>query len=135
MWFRATPTRKSKIKSLRNRSKLFFFVSFLIAWAFAAASGPGFRSREYLLEHFAKHGEEFGHISAEQYLSLAQQLRDVPAGRDILRSERPGGYAKYDRRTNSFGAFDNSGIIRTFFKPNDGERYFIRQSRIRNRND
>lgn len=100
------------------------------------ASGPGFRSRSYQAEHFAKHGAEFGHISPEQYLGLAQQLRDAPAGRDILRSERPGGgFAKYDRGSNSFGAYDRDGTIRSFFKPNDGERYFVRQSQNRNRND
>jgi len=89
-----------------------------------------------LAEHFEKHGAEFGRISPEQYLALAQALRDAPAGHDILFSERPGGgYAKYDRKSNSFGAYDRDGTIRSFFKPNDGERYFIRQARIRNRND
>ncbi len=120
---------------MRNRSSfLFLTLFFLAAWALPA-SGLGFRTRASLSEHFDKHGQEFGHITAEQYLHLAQELRDAPVGHDILRSERPGGYAKYDRKTNSFGAYDLNGTIRTFFKPNDGERYFVRQARIRNRND
>jgi len=123
---------------LPNRSKFLsllalglFFLS-----ALPAAHGPGFRSRTQLEEHFAKHGAEFGQVSPEQYLSLAQALRDSTTGADVLLSERPGGgYAKYDRKSNSFGAYDRDGTIRSFFKPNDGERYFIRQARIRNRND
>jgi len=99
----------------------------------AVASGPGFRSPEHLREHYEKHGAEFGHVSAEQYLRLAQGLRDAPPGRDILISERPAGFAKYDRNSNFFGAYDRNGTVRTFFKPNDGERYFRRQARIRDR--
>ena len=30
--------------------------------------------------------------------------------------------------TGSFIAFNANGVIRTFFKPNDGERYYRRQS-------
>ncbi|MDQ6700895.1 MAG: hypothetical protein M3Z36_12015 [Acidobacteriota bacterium] len=122
---------------MRNRSRvLLFTLLFAFVWAVPAASGPGFRSRSYLEEHFQKHGAEFGQISVEQYLTLAQGLRDAPLGGDILRSDRSGGgYAKYDRISNSFGAYDQDGTIRSFFKPNDGERYFVRQARIRKGND
>lgn len=121
-----------------NRSRFLAFLAlglfFLVT--LPAAQGPGFRSRTQLEEHFAKHGAEFGQISRDQYLALAQVLRDSPQGRDTLLSERPGGgFAKYDRKSNSFGAYDRDGTIRSFFKPNDGERYFIRQARIRNRNE
>jgi len=109
----------------------------LLTWAIPpAAQGQGFRSPQQLAEHFEKHGAEFGRVSPEQYLHLAQALRDAPEGGDILLSRRPGGgYAKYDRKRSYFGAYDRDGTIRSFFKPNDGERYFIRQARIRNRND
>jgi pyocin large subunit-like protein len=96
----------------------------------APATGPGFRSPELLQEHYQKHGSEFGAISKSEYLRMAQQLRDTPAGNGILEHDRRDGViTKFDRRHGWFGAYDADGIIRTFFVPNDGERYFDRQAR------
>jgi pyocin large subunit-like protein len=94
------------------------------------ASGPGFRSRRQFDEHYQKHGREFGSISQQEYLRLAQELRDAPAGGPILEVVKPGGIVtRFDRRTSSFGAYNPDRTIRTFFIPNDGERYFHRQAR------
>jgi pyocin large subunit-like protein len=93
------------------------------------ASGPGFRTPALLDEHFAKHGAEFGSISKGEYLRLAQELRDAPVGGPILESRRPSGeFSKFDRRHGYFGAYNRNGTIRTFFIPNNGERYFRRQA-------
>ena len=93
------------------------------------AAGPGFRSRRQFNEHFAKHGREFGNISQEQYLLLAQELRDAPAGGPIQEIAKPDGViTRFDRRSGAFGAYNRDRTIRTFFKPNDGERYFRRQA-------
>jgi pyocin large subunit-like protein len=94
------------------------------------ASGPGFRSQERLDEHYEKHGREFGAISKAEYLRLAQELRDAPAGGPILEARRPNGeFSRFDRRRGYFGAYNRNGTIRTFFIPNNGERYFQRQAR------
>jgi pyocin large subunit-like protein len=93
------------------------------------ASGPGFRSRAQLDEHYAKHGAEFGAISKAQYLLLAQELRDTPPGGPVLEARRPNGeFSRFDRRHGYFGAYNPDGTIRTFFIPNNGERYFERQA-------
>ncbi|HKU97636.1 MAG TPA: hypothetical protein VJR58_20265 [Vineibacter sp.] len=92
--------------------------------------GPavGFASRNRLEEHYDKHGGEFGNISQQEYLRLAQALRDAPAGGSILESiRRDGVVTRFDRRSGAFIAFNPNGVIRTFFRPNDGERYFRRQ--------
>jgi|HubBroStandDraft_1064217.scaffolds.fasta_scaffold85979_2 hypothetical protein len=103
---------------------------FLLIALLLFAAGPGFRSREQLDEHYAKHGHEFGHISKLEYLRLAQELRDAPAGGPILEARRPDGqFSRFDRRKGYFGAYNPGGTIRTFFIPNDGERYFRRQAR------
>ena len=95
-------------------------------------AGPGFRSRGQLDEHYQKHGSEFGAISKDEYLSLAQALRDTPVGRDILEDRRRDGeFSRFDRRRGYFGAYNPDGTIRTFFIPNDGERYFRRQAKRR----
>lgn len=96
-------------------------------------SSVGFRTRDRLDEHFAKHGAEFGRIGKEQYLAMAQLLRDAEPGGDVLEIVRAddGVVSRFDKRTGAFLAYDRDGIIRTFFKPNDGEVYFRRQARRR----
>jgi pyocin large subunit-like protein len=107
-------------------------ISLLFFGLLLFASGPGFRSREQLNEHYAKHGAEFGAISKAEYLRLAQALRDAPPGGPILEVRRPNGeFSKFDRRHGYFGAYNRDGTIRTFFVPNAGERYFQRQAHRR----
>ena len=101
----------------------------LLATLLLLAGGPGFRSRKQFEEHFAKHGREFGNVTPDQYLHLAQELRDAPAGGPILEIAKPDGIVtRFDKRSGAFGAFNRDRTIRTFFKPNDGERYFKRQA-------
>jgi len=97
----------------------------------AAASGAsvGFANTQRLDEHYAKHGAEFGNISKQEYLRQAQELRDASVGGPILEVVRTDGVrTRFDRRTGAFLAFNANGVIRTYFRPNDGERYFRRQA-------
>ncbi len=101
-----------------------------------AVSSPhsklGFRSARLLDEHFLKHGREFGATSPEQYLQLAQALRDAPVGGSVLEIVRgDGAVSRFDKASGAFIAFEANGTIRTFFRPNDGERYFYRQAQRR----
>jgi hypothetical protein len=90
----------------------------------------GFAGRTRLREHFEKHGREFGAADATAYLRLAQEMRDRRPGGALLEFLRADGVlTRFDRRTGSFLAFEKSLVIRTFFKPNDGEAYFKRQQR------
>jgi pyocin large subunit-like protein len=96
------------------------------------APSVGFASRERLLEHYHKHGGEFGKISIEEYLRAAQTLRDHSLGSAIVEAVRTDGViTRFDRETGTFIAFDRDGIIRTCFRPNDGEAYFRRQLKRR----
>jgi pyocin large subunit-like protein len=89
----------------------------------------GFADERRLDEHFAKHGAEFGRISRQEYLRQAQLLRDTAAGGPVLEAVRNDGVVtRFDRQTGAFIAFNSNGVIRTFFKPNDGERYWRRQA-------
>lgn len=90
----------------------------------------GFASRQKYLDHYEKHGREFGTISAEEYLRQAQTLRDRPAGKDVLEVVRADGViSRFDQQRGAFLAFNQDLTIRTYFKPNDGVNYFWRQSR------
>lgn len=93
--------------------------------------GPsvGFADQRRLEEHFEKHGAEFGRITRQDYLRQAQLLRDTKVGGPVLEAvRRDGVVTRYDRQTGAFIAFNPNGVIRTFFKPNDGERYWRRQA-------
>ncbi|WP_310569000.1 hypothetical protein [Gemmatimonas sp.] len=97
----------------------------------SSTSAIGFRSTARLVEHYEKHGREFGTVSQAQYLQLAQQLRDATVGGDVLEVVRQadGVISRFDKASGAFLAADPDGTIRTFFKPNDGEAYFRRQAR------
>ncbi len=88
----------------------------------------GFATPERLVEHFRKHGREFGAATADEYLRLAQALRDRPAGGDVLEAVRADGIVlRFDQASGAFVAFAPDLTVRTFFKPRDGEAYFRRQ--------
>ncbi len=90
---------------------------------------PGFASRQRLVEHFEKHGEEFPGYGIDAYLHAAQALRDAPAGGNVLELRRRDGVVtRFDRASGAFLAVNRDGTIRTFFRPNDGEAYFRRQA-------
>jgi pyocin large subunit-like protein len=87
----------------------------------------GFASRRKLVEHYEKHGREFGHVTVDEYLRQAQELRDRAPGGDVLEARRADGVVtRFDRRTGAFLAFNPDLTIRTYFKPNAGEAYFRR---------
>jgi pyocin large subunit-like protein len=89
----------------------------------------GFADARRLDEHFEKHGAEFGRITKQDYLRQAQLLRDARVGGPVLETVRRDGVTtRFDRQTGAFIAFNPNGVIRTFFKPNDGERYYRRQA-------
>jgi hypothetical protein len=91
--------------------------------------GIGFADQRRLDEHFEKHGAEFGRITRQDYLRQAQLLRDAKVGGPVLEAvRRDGVVTRYDQQTGAFIAFNPNGVIRTFFKPNDGERYWRRQA-------
>ncbi len=104
-------------------------LALLLGALIVLAAGPGFRSRQQFEEHYSKHGAEFGSVSKAQYLELAQGLRDAPVGGPILEIRRSDGtFSRFDKRKGYFGAYNRDHTIRTFFVPNDGERYFRRQA-------
>lgn len=107
------------------RAVLLLLMGFLLL----LGGGPGFRTQRQLDQHFEKHGHEFGRITKADYLRFAQELRDARAGGPILEElRRDGVITRFDGRRGWFGAYERNGIIRTFFIPVQGERYFRRQA-------
>jgi pyocin large subunit-like protein len=94
-----------------------------------ARANIGFVNERRLDQHYDKHGGEFGRITKQDYLRQAQLLREAQVGGPVLQTVRADGVTTmFDRQTGAFVAFNPNGTIRTFFKPNDGERYYRRQA-------
>ena len=93
-----------------------------------------FRSEEQWEEHYDKHVsdqeefvDDFGEITMEQYLMLAQWLMDFTGDDVQMKMEEDGDYLYYDAENNFFGVMSKDGYIRTFFRPSAGQDYFDRQ--------
>jgi hypothetical protein len=87
----------------------------------------GFAAAEKLLEHFNKHGSEFGYKTANEYLRGAQRLID---SKQVLTFTRANGDKLfYNPNKNEFAVLSGEGIIRTYFKPRNGYRYWQKQIR------
>lgn len=92
-------------------------------------SDINFRSNEKLtaeqrLEgHFSTHGERLGYSSSEEYLEGARKL--YRAGDGVEAIMRPNGDELYFRpSTGEFGVVDNTGIIKTYMKPDNPPEYW-----------
>lgn len=85
-----------------------------------------FRKEEYLLQHFEKHAAEFDYATKEEYEAGANR---VIAAKDALykTEEEDGDHIYYLESTNEIVFVSKDGYIRTYFKPQDGIKYFNRQ--------
>ncbi len=84
-----------------------------------------FRYQDLYDQHFEKHGHEFGDITKEAYLKLANAL--FVSEEALRKTESDGDLLFYDVQSNTFGVLSQDGYIRTFFKPDDGIAYWNRQ--------
>ena len=85
-----------------------------------------FRNKEYLEEHYEKHGREMGFASAEEYEAAASAVVNDPRALHKLEAE-DGDDVYYIEETNEFVIVSGRGYLRTYFKPNAGKRYYDKQ--------
>ena len=87
-----------------------------------------FRSEKLFDSHYEKHGAEFGDITQEEYLDLANELINAEGDYILHKTEKEDGdFLYYDTETNEFLVLSTDGYIRTFFKPSAGIDYWERQ--------
>ncbi len=86
-----------------------------------------FRNKTRYDEHFEKHGAEFGNITKEEYLQLANDLINSTSDRVLHKYSEDGDYMYFDQDTNHFLVLSEDGYIRTFFIPTAGINYWNRQ--------
>lgn len=87
-----------------------------------------FRSEKLFDSHYEKHGAEFGDITQDEYLDLANELINATGDNILHKTEKEDGdFLYYDTETNEFLVLSTDGYIRTFFKPSAGLDYWERQ--------
>jgi len=87
-----------------------------------------FRSKKLFDDHYKKHGKEFGNITQEEYLKLANDLLNSESDTILHKTEKEDGDDVYfDTETGYFLVLSKDGYIRTFFIPSQGKAYFDRQ--------
>lgn len=87
-----------------------------------------FRSGKLFDSHYEKHGAEFGDITQDEYLDLANELINAEGENILHKTEKEDGdFLYYDTETNEFLVLSTDGYIRTFFKPSAGLDYWERQ--------
>lgn len=84
-----------------------------------------FRYQDLYDQHYEKHGDEFGNITKEEYLKIANDL--FTSDEALRKTESDGDLLFYDVASNTFGVLSEDGYIRTCFKPDDGIAYWNRQ--------
>ncbi len=83
---------------------------------------------ETLIDHFRRHGADFGAKSARDYAKMAGRFFERAQEEKLPTKIAPDGTIRvYDRKTNTFGAYNPDGTTKTFFKPKDGVKYWNRQ--------
>ena len=91
----------------------------------------GFASRQKLMNHWKNgrtHQDEYPDFTMEQYVQRAVSLAEMPTGGNILgHVDKDGVIVRYDRKENDFVKADVKKGIRTMFKPDEGEKYYIQQ--------
>jgi len=75
-----------------------------------------------LEDHFIRHGNDFGAISADDYAQKASQfLLDSQRLRLPTKIDLKGTIRVYDPKTNTFGSYNPNGTTKTFYKPNPAQ--------------
>lgn len=87
-----------------------------------------FRNDKLFNSHYEKHGAEFGDITQDEYLELANELINAKGDNILHKTEKEDGdFLYYNTDTNEFLVLSTDGYIRTFFKPTAGLDYWERQ--------
>ncbi len=87
-------------------------------------SGPGEQNAK---DHFQKHGAEFGHKSAQQYVDAAHSFTSKPPRGTLTKSRPNGDKVFYHPGTNTFAVADRHGAPRTMFRPDKKKAYYDAQ--------
>lgn len=106
--------------------------SFTVTCTFSiggVTSGPyDWGNLETLLDHFGRHGPDFGSQTPEEYAQQASSfLEQMVRNGEIKIDPEDGAIRVYDPESNTFAAYNPNGTSRTIFKPDEGQSYWDKQ--------
>ena len=85
-----------------------------------------FRNEHLLKDHFSRHGMAMGFSSPKDYETAAREVVKNPAAlHKIQKKDGDDGY--FLEAGNDFVVVSRDGYIRTYFRPDNGKKYFDRQ--------
>ena len=92
----------------------------------------GFPTRQKLMNHYKNgraHGKEYPEYDTpEKYEQAALALLESKCGGDIVgHVDKDGVIIRYNRRTNDFAKGHPDKGVRTMYKPEEGEEYYLRE--------
>ena len=77
-----------------------------------------FADEAKLIDHFMRHGADFGAKSAAAYAKQADSFLTGSVSKDVLQKVRANGdVVRFNQSTNEFGVLSSNGSIKTYFKP------------------
>lgn len=85
-----------------------------------------FKNKNYLDQHYEKHGIDMGFTSAKEYEAAASAVIENPNALHKLEKE-DGDDIYYIESTNEFVVLSTRKFIRTYFKPDRGKAYYDKQ--------
>jgi pyocin large subunit-like protein len=96
------------------------------------STGPlNFANDARLDEHWRKHGmnvKEFDPVlTKEQYLKRARDFFESKASEMLYKNRANGDALRFRPSTGEFGVLSSQRVIRTYFRPDSGIRYWERQ--------
>ena len=87
-----------------------------------------FQTEAKYADHYGRHGKDFGNISKGEYLQNARNLLNSKNGGSIQGfTTKDGWLFKYNTKTNEFAIGHPAGTISTYFKPDTGIEYWLKQ--------
>lgn len=87
-----------------------------------------FRSKQFKINHYLKHGKAMGFKSADEYMRAGVTLLESATSNDILgHADKEGCIIRYDCGKKWFAKGSLSTGIFTFFKPDTGDKYYQEQ--------
>ncbi len=97
------------------------------AWA------KGF-NRTTVAEHQKRHGSQVEADSVESYIAHSVKFANTVDRKDCVSfiDERGSTY-KYNKKTNEFAIITKKGIIVTYYKPEKGYKYYLKEKKKRGR--
>lgn len=95
----------------------------------STTSGLNFANADRLHEHWLKHRGEFEPgLTEQQYLEKARAFFADTSPKKQRKDRSNGDKLHYlPPPTNEFGVLSQDDVIRTYFRPSSGERYWERQ--------